>query len=193
MYTYQEIFYNEIRKKIVSGELKVGEKLPTLRELSEKYHLGKTTIHSGIVELERAGFVVVEPRVGVFVNDYRKNGNIFTLEMLMGSRLDLIDNGTLNSMLRIKKDIEPSVIKSAAENRTDKDVEYLFNIYQEILNEKNVDEYSKLKFKLYQFIWSCADNELYVWMFNSFQPITVNIYKAVYNIIGINNYDAKLG
>jgi hypothetical protein len=30
-------------------------------------------------------------------------------------------------------------------------------------------------------------------MFNSFQPITVNIYKAVYNIIGINNYDAKLG
>jgi len=192
MYTYQEIFYNEIKNKIMSGELKIGDKLPTLRELSDKYHLGKTTVHSGIVQLERAGFVVVVPRLGVFVNDYKKNGNIFTIEMMLQSEVNLIDKNTIRSLIKLKKDIEPNVMKSAALTRTDSEIEVAFRIYEEILNEKDIQRYAELKFKLYKHLWSCADNELYIWLFNSFKKIVVDIYLKSYSNIKVNTYDDQV-
>ena len=73
----KELFVSELESKILSGELKVGEKLPSERELAEAMQVSRAVVNSGIAEMEQKGFLIVRPRVGTFVEDYRKNGTLY--------------------------------------------------------------------------------------------------------------------
>ena len=60
-------------RKIATGELKSGVRLPTESELAEEYGIAKTNIHLGIKELERLGFVQVVPRHAVYIADIHES------------------------------------------------------------------------------------------------------------------------
>ena len=64
-----------MEKDILSGRLSVGQKLPSERELAERFAVSKAVIHAGILEMEESGFVLVRPRVGTFVSHGRGEGN----------------------------------------------------------------------------------------------------------------------
>ena len=63
---------------ILSGELRVGERLPAARDLCVKMDVSRPVISAGLVELEKMGFVEIQPRQGVFVSDYRRRGTMRT-------------------------------------------------------------------------------------------------------------------
>ena len=67
------IFVRELENMILSGELQVGEKLPSARDLAEQMGVSRTVVNAGLSELAGKGFLEVRPRVGVFVSDYRRN------------------------------------------------------------------------------------------------------------------------
>ena len=61
---------------ILSGRLMVGEKLPPERELAESMQVSRAVVNSGITELARKGFLIIKPRVGTFVADYRRQDDM---------------------------------------------------------------------------------------------------------------------
>ena len=69
----KELFLREMVRKIATGELKSGLKLPTESELAEEYGIAKTNVHLGVKELERLGFVQVVPRHAVYIADMRES------------------------------------------------------------------------------------------------------------------------
>ncbi|MBR5474910.1 MAG: FadR family transcriptional regulator [Lachnospiraceae bacterium] len=69
--------------KILSGELKIGEWLPSERDLSEQMGISRSTLHQSILDLESKGFLVVVPRRGTQVRDYQKNPTPLALATLM--------------------------------------------------------------------------------------------------------------
>ena len=77
--TLRELFVKQIIDMVFSGELEVGEKLPTERALAEKMNISRSMVHTGLEDLCRMGFVTVEPRAGAYVADYAKSGNFDTL------------------------------------------------------------------------------------------------------------------
>ena len=81
--TLKEIFVREIETMILSGKLKIGEKLPPERILAEQMQVSRAVVNSGISELSRKGFLEVKPRSGVFVIDYRRYGTTETLLSIM--------------------------------------------------------------------------------------------------------------
>ncbi len=64
---YQQLG-SQIREGIARGELQPETKLPSVRELSRELVVNPNTIARAYMELERAGFVVTRPGLGVFVN-----------------------------------------------------------------------------------------------------------------------------
>lgn len=68
-----ERFLQEMIRKIATGALKSGTKLPTESELAAEYGIAKTNIHLGIKELERLGFVKVVPRHAVYIAEIRES------------------------------------------------------------------------------------------------------------------------
>lgn len=58
-----------IKFKIISGELSIGEKLSSVRELAEEAGVNPNTMQRALVELERQGLVYTQRTSGRFVTE----------------------------------------------------------------------------------------------------------------------------
>ncbi len=63
---YMQIM-DHIRAAIISGELKAGEKIASVRELAEAFGVNPNTMQRALSELEREGLLVSERTTGRFV------------------------------------------------------------------------------------------------------------------------------
>ena len=75
-----DLFVTELKSMILSGELKIGDKLPPERQLAEKMNVSLAVVHGGISRLTALGFLHVMPRQGVFIADYVRDGNMNTMK-----------------------------------------------------------------------------------------------------------------
>ena len=58
---------DDIRRRVRAGEFEVGAKLPSLRDLRERYGVAEVTVHTAIRELQREGVVMSSQGRGTFV------------------------------------------------------------------------------------------------------------------------------
>ena len=58
-----DLFVEQIEGKILSGELSVGDKLPSARELTTLIGVSRPVISAGLIELEKLGFIEIIPRI----------------------------------------------------------------------------------------------------------------------------------
>ena len=64
--TYRQLA-NELRRLIRTGQLKSGDRLPSIHELMAETGLAQNTIRSAVAVLREEGLVVTAPGRGVFV------------------------------------------------------------------------------------------------------------------------------
>jgi len=62
----------QLRLKIISGKLKSGERIPSVRELALTARVNPNTMQKALAELENAGLVYTERTNGKFVTDNKK-------------------------------------------------------------------------------------------------------------------------
>ena len=59
----------QLKSKIISGELKAGDKIDSVRSLAEEAQVNPNTMQKALVELERQGLVFSKRTSGRFVTD----------------------------------------------------------------------------------------------------------------------------
>ncbi|HSZ38647.1 MAG TPA: FadR/GntR family transcriptional regulator [Trebonia sp.] len=114
----------QIERKILDGELRVGERLPSERELAEALGVSRASIREALRALEVMGIIESHigsgPESGSFVSG-RSNealGNLLRLHMALAqiSLADLVD---------IRCQLEQNNARRAAVRRTDEDLRHL--------------------------------------------------------------------
>ena len=108
--TIKEVFINKMESMILSGELPVGEKLPSERAMAEEMNISKTAVHDGLKDLERFGFVKSVPKQGTFVADYVETGSLETLTEIIKYNNNRMDAQTYRSILELRMVLELSLI-----------------------------------------------------------------------------------
>ena len=106
-----ELFVREIKRMILMGELKIGDRLPPERELAQKMGLKLTVVNSGIAQLQQMGFLKAAPRQAVFVEDYLTNGNIRTMMEMIDFTDHVIDEDLLELMIHIRATLEQFIFR----------------------------------------------------------------------------------
>ena len=71
---YDEL-YNKIKAEIISGEIKAGAKLPSVRKAGSIYSVSRTTVQNAYFALAADGFIISEPQSGYYVS-YHRAGQI---------------------------------------------------------------------------------------------------------------------
>lgn len=66
MHKYMHLF-NELEAGITNSTFKQGSKLPSIRELAERYHYSKSTVLAALEELERRHMIYSVPKSGYYV------------------------------------------------------------------------------------------------------------------------------
>lgn len=72
----KQIIENYLLSEIRSGHLKIGDKVPSESELTEKFNFGRQTVHSALSDLALMGIIERTPGKGSFVSSYTVNRNI---------------------------------------------------------------------------------------------------------------------
>lgn len=83
-----DTIFAELRRKILGGELKAGERLAGERELATKYGTNRNTLREAVRKLEQARLVTVRHGQGVTVADFRKTGNLDLLSPFLQASSD---------------------------------------------------------------------------------------------------------
>ena len=63
---YQQIS-GEIKNRLISGQLKIGDKLPSVREIAEEFKVNPNTVQRVFMELEKEGLTYAERGIGTFI------------------------------------------------------------------------------------------------------------------------------
>ncbi len=173
-------FVQRFEELILSGELKIGQKLPSERELAHKLGVSRPVVHEGIVELASRGLVTLKPRVGTVINDFRKEGSIALLASLINYQKGGLEKRFLESILQLRTLMEIEFARLAAINRTKEHIAILKKINKDefAADEKNHVSMTDLDFAFHLHIAIATNNMIY--------PLLVNSFKAVYtNLSGI--------
>ncbi len=175
-----DVFIDRFERLILSGQIRLGEKLPSERDLSRKMDVSRPVVHEGLLYLSVKGLVTLKPRSGWMVNDYRKHGSLTLLSSLFEYGEGRLDKEVASSMLGMRLLVETETAKLAACNRTDKDLKEIMALIntEEKLSAENREEMVQLDFQYHLSIAAASGNLVY--------PLLLNSCKAVYtNLTGI--------
>lgn len=181
----KELFVNNIEKMILSGKLKLGDKLPSERELAQQMKVSRSIVNLGLNELDKKGFVKIIPRKGTYVNDYIRDGELDTLMSIINYNGGRFDRKTFYSLMEFRILNEGLAAKLAALNRTEKDLEELDQLFEEMVSSKTVDEYSEILFELHHLIFYATGNQIYPLVHNAFKNISIIMTNTLFNYFGV--------
>ncbi len=175
----KDIVMRNIIKGIAEGLFKIGEKLPPERALAEKYGISRIIVHSAIVELHAKGLLVIAPRKGVTVADYKRHGNIDLLEIILTATEDQ-DNELLEGLLDSRKLLEEEFASLAALNRTDSNLCNLERIIAALQQANDLTTVAHLDFSLHHEIAHATGNVIYPLLIKSMEHTYKRLIKEYY-------------
>lgn len=111
-------FINAMQAKILSGELKPGDRLPPERELAQQMGISRGSVNQGILDMERMGFLRIVPRKGTFVAEYVRRATPETLSAIMSYDSALIDSTLFRDLMDLRILVERECTRLACARLT---------------------------------------------------------------------------
>ena len=114
---YEKIV-EQIERRILAGELKVGDQLPSERELGDQFQVSRTAVREAFKALREKGLVEVRPGRGTFITNgtSRAARNSFGLMM----RIDQTEGS--QDLVEVREIFEPEIAALAATRATDEQI-----------------------------------------------------------------------
>lgn len=172
--TLKDLFVRELETMILSGKLKIGEKLPSERILAQQMQVSRAVVNGGIAELSRKGFLKVKPRSGVFVIDYRRYGTVETLLSIMNYNGGQLRQDEIRSILEIKMIVDKLAVELSVERHTEEDIASLENYLDNMLHlNDSIEKAADAAFAFYHELSMTSQNTLLPLIYRSFRiPVT---------------------
>ncbi len=100
-------------ESMITGNMKPGEKMPTEKDLSERFSVGRSTIRESMMVLVAKG-LVTRTTEGTFVSDQVNKCLVDPLNLLVNMEV-----GNVRDLLELRKIVELGAIRLAAQKITD--------------------------------------------------------------------------
>ena len=163
-----------LESMILSGELKIGARLPSERDLAARLEISRPVLHEALVDLALKGLVRIVPRHGVFINDYRRDGSCAILSSLLSYNNGEFDPQFTQSLLDMRINMEVECARLAAQHHTPSQLAELNELLKKeaAIDRRDVEALTELDFKFHLFIAIASGNMVY--------PLIINSFKGVY-------------
>ena len=114
---YEQIA-EQVEQRILTGDLKVGDRLPPERELAEQFGVSRTAVREAVKALRQKGLVEIQPGRGTFITNGTSRAVRHSLDLLMKI------GGTegFSDLVEVREIIEPEIAALAAERATEEHI-----------------------------------------------------------------------
>jgi GntR family transcriptional regulator, transcriptional repressor for pyruvate dehydrogenase complex len=110
----------QIEKRILDGELRSGDRLPTERELAEQFQVSRTAVREAMKMLTQKGLVDMRPGRGTIVIDGAHEAMQHSIDLVM--KLKLGEVGGSDKLVEVREILEVEIAGLAAARATDKEI-----------------------------------------------------------------------
>ena len=164
-------------ESILAGELSPGMKLPSDRDLAEKFKVGRTIIREALKALHVLGLIDILPGKGTFIATGSQHFFIAPLSWSF-----YMDSQHINHALDLRSILEKQCAKLAAMRQNDACAEKLTEVYQKsdaAYKSGDFDSFLDLDRDFHLAIGECAEN-----------PIILNLLLVIRKLV---QQESKLG
>ncbi|MCZ4290673.1 FadR/GntR family transcriptional regulator [Hoeflea alexandrii] len=160
-----------IRTLISEGGLKVGDSLPTEKELCERFNTGRNTVREAMRILKTYGVVKVRPKVGAVIIDERmaRAFDLFSFNTLEVSRETFVDIQGFRSLLEVAS------FELLFDKVTPEDIAELRQINTELLNAETAVNASEIDFRFHTRLVAVMGNKAILDVYKIMKPVIVKI------------------
>jgi len=113
-----EQIVEQIERRILSGELRSGDRLPSERELGEQFHVSRTAVREAMKTLAQKGLVDMRPGRGTIVID----GTSRAVKRSLGLMLSVGQEDGSQNLVEVREILEPEIAALAAARATEKEI-----------------------------------------------------------------------
>jgi GntR family transcriptional repressor for pyruvate dehydrogenase complex len=171
----------QIKEFILSGKIKSGEKIPSERELTERFNVSRNMVREAIRGLEMSGYLEVHqgPQGGAFVTDFthERVSNIF-LDFYIANKLSVVDLSQARLLL------EPEVARLAANNIDSRSELILMEALKKEVLADDLEERMRSLTAVHLVLAEMCGNSFYEIIVNSLIAITYEIVSYTFSIDG---------
>ena len=179
------LFVEQLEHMILSGQLQIGEKLPSERQLAEAMQVSRGVVNGGLSELEKKGFLEVRPRSGTYVADYRRKGTIDTLISIINYHDGIITDDVIRSILELRIALDTLAVQLCIDHITDSDLELLREQVKKIKHATSNHEAAEAAFAFQHEFALLSGNTLIPLVFQTFRPIVISMWERFCLLHGI--------
>lgn len=106
---YEQIV-EQIEQQVLTGELQIGDRLSSERELAEQFQVSRTAVREAVKTLHEKGLVEVHPGRGTFITNSTSQAVRHSLGLMM--KIDRVE-GSIN-LVEVREILEPEIAYLAA-------------------------------------------------------------------------------
>jgi len=176
---YDEIA-EQIKKAIRSGQLKPGDRLPSERELSQAFDVGRPAVREAlrllsamdliVINMGKKGSVVKETDVTRYMSAIREQ-----LSWLIKT-----DKRGLHELWEVRKYIELGIAHSAATNSTKKEINKLEQLMKAMEASSNdIHKYFELAVEFHETLALASKNKIFYIVWGMFEDILLKGYLPI--------------
>lgn len=110
-----ERIVSQIQERIESGDLNIGDQLPSERELAEQFAVSRTAVREAVKALRQKGLVEIRPGRGTFIT----NGASDTIRSSLGMLMKIGATKGSGNLVEVREILEPEIAALAATRITD--------------------------------------------------------------------------
>ncbi len=161
----------QIRGLIAGGGLKVGDALPTERELCIQFNASRNTVREGMRILKAYGLVEVRPKVGATITDNRmaRAFELFSFNTMEISRKTFSDVQALRDLLEVGS------AEQILDRLSERDVEELREINDRMVATHDLRQASEVDFSFHLRLISILDNAAILDVYTVMKPVILRI------------------
>jgi len=175
---YYEIIIDKIRAMISSGQLKCGEKLPSERELAERWGVSRVPVREAIKILEYMGVLDGSGGDGMYVRDLDIHDLIEKLNLPLTTTTE-----TISDLMELRCSLEATAAGLAAMRRTHEDLEEIRASLDRMRavkqtgreDEETIEELRRLSNEFHLCVIKASKNR-----------VLISIYRSLFELLDIS-------
>ncbi|SOE18464.1 GntR family transcriptional regulator [Hoeflea halophila] len=162
---------DHIRTLISEDGLKVGDSLPTEKELCERFDAGRNTVREAMRILKSYGVVKVRPKVGAVLIDERmaRAFDLFAFNTLEVSRETFVDIQGFRGLLEVAS------FELLFDRITPDDIAELHQVNKELLDANSAMEAAEIDFRFHTRLVSVIGNKAILDVYKIMKPVILKI------------------
>jgi DNA-binding FadR family transcriptional regulator len=161
----------KLRRMIEEGGLKVGDRLPTERDLCQRFNAGRNTVREAMRILKAYGQVEVRPKIGATVADDRmaRAFDLFSFDVINIYRDTFADVQAFRSMLEV------GPVDLLFDNLTARDIEHLRSLNAGLAHVSDIQVASEIDFRFHLGLVGILNNKTIRDVYSVLKPVIIRI------------------